>query len=104
MKIQYLVEVLLPVFDNKGVRFKESDFKTVSATLTRKFGGATSFLRAPADGTWVNNRGMTHDEVIVIETMVDTLEEEWWKSFRLKLEKKFRQRAIVVRSQMIIGL
>ena len=97
----YLIQVLLPVRDNNQIPFDRKDFEQVSAELTEQFGGATAFVRSPAEGLWAKDDGTQFDEVIIIETMTDTLDEGWWSSYRQQLEKRFRQEAIVMRSQAI---
>ena len=97
----YLIQVLLPVRDNNQVPFDRKDFQQVSAELTERFGGATAFVRSPAEGLWAKEDGTQLDEVIIIETMADNLDEGWWSSYRQQLEKRFRQESIVVRSQRI---
>jgi hypothetical protein len=104
MRNQHLVQLLLPAFDDRGSRFDERKFKEVSAELTRKFGGTTSFLRSPAEGLWAEAGHVAKDQIIVIETMVDTFDEGWWKHYQTDLEKRFRQREIIVRALAIVTL
>lgn len=97
----YLVQIILPTRDNKGNAFAREDFDKVSAELSGRFGGATAFIRSPAKGLWEKPHGTAIDEVIIIETMVEAIDEEWWRGYREKLELRFRQESIVVRSQAI---
>ena len=63
----HLVQILLPVFDNKGIHQPRSEFKRVSDELTDRFGGLTAFTRAPAEGQWKDDSaGTTHDEIVVL--------------------------------------
>jgi hypothetical protein len=73
----YLVQILLPVFDNHGAPQPPKLFQQVSQELTERFGGLTPFTRAPAEGR------------------------PWWEEYRRKLEQRFRQEAIVVRAQEV---
>ena len=41
------------------------------------------------------------DEIVVYEVMIEELDVEWWRNFRMSLEERFRQENIVVRSQEI---
>jgi hypothetical protein len=97
----YLVQIILPLRDNAGAPSGREDFEKVAAELTEEFGGATAFVRSPAQGLWEKGEGMQRDEVVVIETMAQTLDADWWRRYRERLEKRFRQESIVVRSQAI---
>jgi hypothetical protein len=44
----FLVEFLLPVFDNHGVHIPKDEFARVRRKLTDRFGGVTAFMRSPA--------------------------------------------------------
>ena len=100
-KDAYLVQILLPLRDNAGASFGREDFEKVTAELTEEFGGATAFVRSPAHGLWEKGGSIQQDEVVVIETMVQTHDADWWRRYRERLEKRFRQKSIVVRSQAI---
>jgi len=97
----YLVQLLLPLFDNDGQRLPESAFRTVREELTTRFGGLTAYSRAPATGLWQDedDGSTTHDEIVVYEVMVDALDRLWWASYREGLERTFRQKELVVRVQ-----
>ena len=41
----FLVEFLLPTFDNDGRRFPKDEFERVRRELTDKFGGVTAFMK-----------------------------------------------------------
>jgi hypothetical protein len=57
-----------------------------------------SAVRRPkAPPTWDGGKTV-HDEIIVFEVMAETLDASWWKSYRLQLEREFRQDEIVVRA------
>jgi hypothetical protein len=99
----HLVQILLPLFDNEGKALPQLLFKRVQSELTHRFGGLTSFMRAPGDGTWKEHEEAppTHDEIVVFEVMVDTLDRSWWKDYRRELERRFRQDEVVIRAQSI---
>ncbi len=98
-----LVQLLLPLFDNDGNRLPESTFLQVRAELTERFGGLTAYTRAPASGLWQDeDTGETSlDDIVVYEVMVDSLDRDWWRAYRLELEQTFRQKELVVRGQEI---
>jgi hypothetical protein len=95
--LMYLIEIFLPLCDNRGAPFAPGDFAEIRSALTEKFGGLTAFSRAPADGTEKESGRERHDELIVFEIMTDTLERDWWSSYRQSLERKFRQDRILIR-------
>ncbi len=48
----FLVQILLPLYDNDGRALARDRYDAVFHTLTERFGGATAFTRAPAEGAW----------------------------------------------------
>jgi hypothetical protein len=98
----YLVQILLPVFDNHGSPQPPKLFQQVSQELTERFGGLTAFTRTPAEGRWKAEPDDTkHDEITVFEVMTHELDRPWWEKYRRKLERRFRQEAIVIRAQEV---
>ena len=98
----YLVQLLLPLYDNAGKRVPRETFTTVRDELTDRFGGVTAFTRSPAQGSWVEPGGdVARDDIVVCEVMVDTLELEWWAAYRQTLEATFGQRELVIRASEI---
>ena len=94
-----LFQVVLPLFDNAGAKLPRSLFTETLAELTDRFGGATAFTRNPAEGFWEDPGGrVTHDEVIVIEVMVEESQDGWWADFKRTLETRFRQETILIRA------
>jgi hypothetical protein len=76
-------------------------YAAVWEQLTARFGGLTAFSRSPAQGTTSEGGKTVHDEIIVFEVMAETLDASWWKSYRLQLEREFRQDEIVVRASTV---
>lgn len=97
----HLIQILLPVRDNDGRPFGPHPFEELSWTLSKKFGGITSFSRAPAEGRWESSGKTQHDDVVVIEVMDANLDRDWWAAFREELEATFRQTEVIVRAQPI---
>ena len=98
----YLVQILLPVFDNDGIHQPRALFRQVSQELTDRFGGLTAFTRAPAEGQWKDDSAdTTHDEIVVFEVMASKLDRAWWRDYRRELETRFRQELIIIRAQVI---
>lgn len=96
----HLIQILIPVFDNAGLRFDQSLFASVRMHLTERFGGLTAFVQSPALGLWKDEASgtTTRDDMILIEVMCDTLDHAWWSDYRRRLEKTFRQDEIVIRA------
>jgi hypothetical protein len=97
----YLVELLLPLYDNDGHRFADSHFAEIRKILIEKFGGLTAFTRAPAQGSEQANGGERRDDLIVFEVMTETLDALWWKAYRMSLEATFRQERLIVRAARV---
>jgi hypothetical protein len=48
----YLVQILLPIYDNQGSKLASEFYSRVRSELTERFGGLTAYTRAPAEGLW----------------------------------------------------
>lgn len=97
----HLVQILLPTADNEGRRFPEERFEALRRELTERFGGATVFSQAPAEGFWKGGEGTAKDDVVIFEVMCESLDPAWWAARRERLEAEFRQEVVVVRAQEI---
>ena len=97
----HLVQLLLPVADNAGQRFPAILYEDVASELTERFGGVTAYTRSPAEGRWQSGASEHHDDVLVVEVMVDELDPAWWGAFRERLAGTFLQESLVVRAQNI---
>jgi hypothetical protein len=95
----YLLQILLPLYDNQGQRFSSDAYSEVRSKLVDMFGGLTSYTRAPAEGVWESGTSVKRDDVIVVEVMVGSLDRSWWGAYREDLERAFRQEQIVIRAQ-----
>ena len=98
----HLVQILLPLYDNDGLPFPASQYASVRAALTERFGGLTAYTRAPAEGLWDEGGGRAaRDDIIVYEVMVDQLDRAWWTRFRADLERRFEQNELVARAMPV---
>lgn len=98
----FLVQLLLPLYDNDGRGFPAEYYDSVRRTLTERFGGLTAYSRAPAQGLWSDDEGpLKRDDIVVYEVMTDALDRGWWRAFRQQLQDQFAQEELVVRSQRI---
>jgi hypothetical protein len=95
----YLIQLLLPLYDNAGAPLPRELYAQVREELTGKYGGLTAFTRAPAEGLWQEGGETKRDDIVVLEVMADQLDRAWWQGYRRDLERAFRQEAIVVRAQ-----
>jgi hypothetical protein len=97
-----LIEIFLPLADNDGNRFAREHFENIEAELADRFGGVTAYPRAPARGLWKeSDETIQKDDIIIYEVMSDSLDRDWWASYRTKLAALFRQERLVMRSQSI---
>ncbi len=101
-----IVQILLPLTDNAGRPFGEADYAPLIDLLTAEFGGITAHMRAPAAGLWTSDGAErpTHDDVVLVEVMVDGVDAEWWSTFRHELMRRFRQDDVVVRAVPMLRL
>lgn len=98
----FLVQILLPVRDGSGKSFPKAKYDAVASELTERFGGATAFTRTPAEGRWKpRGEAASEDDIVVMEVMVESLVPKWWRKYRERLERSFKQDRIVVRAQDI---
>ena len=95
----YLVQILLPLYDNEGHAFEPVVFVQLRSELADRFGGVTAYMRAPARGVWKDDTGeTTRDDIVIFEVMTEELERGWWTGFRKDLERRFRQESVIVRA------
>ncbi|MFL6799865.1 MAG: hypothetical protein ACJ8F3_20915 [Xanthobacteraceae bacterium] len=95
----YLTQILLPLYDNEGRRFSSEHYSEVHSELMHRFGGLTAYTRAPAEGSWKTGSVHKRDDIVIVEIMTETLDRDWWRRYREKLETVFRQDEIVIRAQ-----
>lgn len=96
----FLVQILLPLYDNDGRALARNRYDGVFRTLTERFGGVTAFTRSPAEGAWKEPGADTvnRDSVVVFEVLVERLDHDWWGAYRRQLEAEFRQEKILIRA------
>ncbi|MET4716294.1 hypothetical protein ABIF63_000397 [Bradyrhizobium japonicum] len=97
MSESYLVQILLPKETGKGEKIPKDWFDG----LTDKFGGATSFIRAPGEGLWRSGGGTEHDNIAVVEVTTELLLPDYWRGLRERLESELAQHKIVIPAQQI---
>ena len=97
----HLVQILLPKETGSGQPIGKDWFDGFLKELTEKFGGATSFLRAPGRGLWQRGSGTEKDSIAVVEVMAEEIDCAYWQSLRERLERVLSQEEIVIRAQEI---
>jgi hypothetical protein len=97
-----LVQILLPVRDNHGRKFKRALYSKLHRELVLRFGGLTAHARSPAHGLWTSEGSTKRDDMIIMEVMTKRFDLAWWKKYRRSLERAFRQEEIVIRAHDII--
>lgn len=100
----YLVELFIPLANNDGVSFPRGAFMQVEQVLTDRFGGLTSYPRAPASGLWGDSEDSTRDDLLIYEVMTELLDKQWWDSYRKTLERQFQQEKVLIRAKEIMLL
>ena len=100
----HLVEIFLPVYDNRGKRFAAALYRAERERLVERFGGLTAHSQSPARGLWSNKGRTEKDELIIFEVMVKKLDRRWWQAYRRRLEKTFKQKELLVRAHTVTRL
>lgn len=94
-----LVQIYLPLYDNRGDALPKPLFDQVRENFTAQFGGVTAFVRSPAMGLWENDAGdVCRDDVVLFEVMTEAIDRQWWAQTRRELEREFAQESILIRA------
>ena len=96
-----LIQIILPLKDNDGTPFPDTLLRGIQAELCDWFGGVTAYNRAPAEGVWQSGDGKQKEQVIIIEVTAETLDRDWWRTFREKTERVLGQDELVIRAHAI---
>lgn len=96
-----LVRFYLPLRDNDGQAFPASMFRAIEAELSGRFGGVTAHLQSPASGLWRHGEEMHADDVVIFEVLSPESERDWWSSYRERLARDFRQKAVLILLQPV---
>jgi hypothetical protein len=55
-----------------------------------------------ARGVWKQgSESKRRDDLIIYEVMAESIDAEWWKNYRERLEKVFKQERILIRSHQL---
>jgi hypothetical protein len=95
----HVIEILLPLQRSDGSPQPEGVLGDARRELVDKFGGLTSFTRAPAEGLWEREEGeVERDSIVLFEVMAEELDRNWWAKLPARLERMFDQEEIVIRA------
>ena len=94
-----LVQIFLPLYDNNGRKFPAQMYATERQHLVDRFGGVTAYMRSPAKGLWRDGGKTQRDDMVILEVMVRRVDRKWWGEHRHRLQKRFKQKELVVRAQ-----
>jgi hypothetical protein len=97
----YLIQLLLPLYNNSGMRFDDARYTQVRNELVNRFGGITAYARTPVQGLWHEREHIVQDDLIIYEIMVEDLNAQWWSDYRKILEDRFQQQSLIVRANPI---
>lgn len=93
----YLIQILLPLYDNQKQPFNKRLFDKIRDDLKNVFGGVTLYRSSPAEGAWNNETGTDYDELITAEIIAERLDKMWWQQFKHEMEQTFQQKEIMIR-------
>jgi|SRR3954453_8112809 hypothetical protein len=99
-----LIQIFLPLYDNKGMRLPQALFKRERKYIVERFGGVTTYSQAPVKGLWRDSTRVSRDELIIFEVMVSKLDRRWWAQYRRVLTARFKQKDLLVRAQVVTKL
>jgi hypothetical protein len=94
-----LVQIFLPRYDNRGRRLPAGLYARERDRLVERFGGMTAYTQNRAHGLWKDNGRMHRDAIIILEVLLRRVDRKWWMAYRHRLQKRFRQKELLVRVQ-----
>jgi hypothetical protein len=95
----YLIQILLPLYTNNRQLFPDTLYESIRETLTERFGGVTAYQRSPALGNWKQSEFLTvRDDIVVFEVMLDSIDIEWWQTYKEELRQVFEQDKLIIRA------
>jgi hypothetical protein len=92
------MQILLPVPAGETTG-RDVRFRMTRAELVAKYDGVTAYVRSPAQGLWTAPDGrVEHDEMMMVEVLVETFDRDWWQSYATTLAERFEQEEIHIRA------
>lgn len=102
MKTNTLIQIFLPLYDNDGSPFPQSEYKNLQSLLTEKFKGVTVYQRAPAKGLWKEDKEtIVRDDLVIYEVVTESIDESFWSDLKEHLLRQYRQQEIMIRCSQI---
>jgi hypothetical protein len=98
MAEETLVEIFIPLKRGDGTPVERVWFEALLQELSERFGGATSFARAPGEGLWNEGGEEDRDDIAVIEVMTDELDGAYWSDLKKRLEHELQQEELLARA------
>lgn len=99
MRRRWRIEILFPVTQGAA------GLSDLRDQLVQTFGGATIFERAPATGLWKPEGQQTEqDAIVVVETMADSLDPQFWRDFRRDWERRLGQSKLLILTTRVLEL
>ena len=96
-----LVQIFLPLYDNAGKRFPASLYARERERLVERFGRMTAHMQEPVKGLWKTESKTKRDDLVIFEVIVRKVDRKWWSHYRHQLQKRFRQKTVLIRSQEV---
>jgi hypothetical protein len=117
MRARWRIEIFVPVADGRAGLYD------LREDLAARFGGVTAFERAPATGLWREDgqeggqesgqesgqaasaparAQIVREPVVILETMADDFDPNWWRAFREGWEARLGQRQLLVRASRVM--
>lgn len=93
-----LVQIFLPLYDNNGRRFPAAFYARERERLVERFGGLTAHMRSPVRGLWKDGPRKKRDDLVIFEVMIRRVDRKWWNEYRYRLQKRFNQKELLVRT------
>jgi len=91
-----LVQILLPLRDNRGRPFKRSLHERLRKEITDECGGLTAYTRSPARGVWKSAGKAKRNDLVVLEIMSA---KHGAPGATEQTGRRFRQEKLIIRMQ-----
>lgn len=99
--VKKLIEIFLPLYNQKGEPIEERQFTAVKQELTDQFGGLTIYSRTPATGFWKEEGKTDRDEILIYEVIANDLDKDFWTRYKQELQERFDQDEILIRGNNV---
>jgi len=93
-----VVQIFLPLYDNVGRVFPKRSLSD-SGMVWWNGGSLTAHTQSPAEWLWKTGRRVKRDDLVIFEVTIHYVGRKWWTEYRHWLEKRFKQKDLLVRVQ-----